>query len=75
MRSTLTWTDPCRERARKSFRGGVYEEIALRKTATDRVETVRDTVRKEEVEIVQVPGTETTKTTTGPAVKPTTPKI
>ena len=29
----------------------VYEEIGLRKEATDRVETVRDTLRKEEVEI------------------------
>lgn len=50
----------------------VVEEIGLRKEATDRVETVRDTVRKEEVEVVKVPGTETTTrvgpvTTTGAA--------
>ena len=42
----------------------VVEEIGLRKEVTDRVETVRDTVRKDEVEIVQVPGTETTTTAT-----------
>ena len=42
----------------------VYEEVGLRKEATDRTETVRDTVRKEEVEVVQVPGTTTTGTTT-----------
>jgi len=34
----------------------VKEEIALRKEATERVETVRDTVRREDVEIEQVPG-------------------
>lgn len=38
----------------------VYEEVGLRKEATDRVETVRDTVRKEEVEIEQIPGKTTT---------------
>ena len=51
----------------------VTEEIGLKKTATDRVETVRDTVRKEDVEIVQVPG-ETTTTTTGPAHPFTRPR-
>ena len=35
----------------------VVEEVALRKEAVDHVETVRDTVRKEEVEIEEVPGT------------------
>ncbi len=34
----------------------VYEEVGLRKDATERVETVRDTVRKEEVEVEQIPG-------------------
>ena len=57
----------------------VVEEIGLRKEASDRVETVRDTVRKDEVEVVQVPGTATsspvtpvtTKTaTTGPGLPP-----
>ena len=35
----------------------VVEEVALRKESVDHVETVRDTVRKEEVEIEEVPGT------------------
>jgi uncharacterized protein (TIGR02271 family) len=34
----------------------VTEEVSLRKEASDRVETVRDTVRRDEVEIEQVPG-------------------
>jgi uncharacterized protein (TIGR02271 family) len=51
----------------------VYEEVGLKKTATDRVETVRDTVRKEEVEVEQIPGT--TTTTTGTTLDPRTPKI
>jgi uncharacterized protein (TIGR02271 family) len=34
----------------------VTEEVSLRKNATDRVETVKDTVRRDEVEIEQVPG-------------------
>jgi uncharacterized protein (TIGR02271 family) len=34
----------------------VTEEVSLHKEATDRVETVRDTVRRDEVEIEQVPG-------------------
>ncbi len=50
----------------------VVEEVGLRKEATDRVETIRDTVRKEEVEIEQVPGS--TTTTTG-AMAPREPKI
>ncbi|MGI4796134.1 MAG: DUF2382 domain-containing protein [Janthinobacterium lividum] len=40
----------------------VYEEVGLRKEVNDRVETVRDTLRKEEVEVEQVPGTATTST-------------
>ena len=44
----------------------VYEEVGLRKDATERVETVRDTVRKEEVEIEQIPATATTATRTFP---------
>jgi uncharacterized protein (TIGR02271 family) len=42
----------------------VYEEVGLHKEAADRVETVRDTVRKEEVEIEQIPGSATTSNTT-----------
>ena len=52
----------------------VVEEIALRKEAVERVETVRDTVRKEEVEIEQVPAQTVTTGTTVP-VTPRTPKI
>ena len=47
----------------------VVEEVALRKEATDRTETVRDTVRKQEVEVEQVPATETVTTTT-PVTRP-----
>ena len=52
----------------------VVEEVGLRKEATDRVETVRDTVRKEEVEVEQIPGSTTSTTTTG-TMAPRTPKI
>ncbi len=51
----------------------VYEEVGLRKEATDRVETVRDTVRKEEVEVEQIPGT-TTTTTSGTTLDAAAPK-
>ena len=51
----------------------VVEEVGLRKEAVDRVETVRDTVRKEEVEVEQIPGG-TTTTTTG-TTAPLTPKV
>ena len=55
----------------------VYEEIGLRKEVSDRVETVRDTVRKEEVEVEQVPGTATTSTVTPVTTKTATidPKL
>ena len=49
----------------------VVEEVALKKQATDRVETVRDTVRKEEVEIEQIPAT----TTTGAGIVSRSPKV
>jgi uncharacterized protein (TIGR02271 family) len=35
----------------------VTEEVSLHKKVSDRVEKVRDTVRRDEVEIEQVPGT------------------
>ena len=62
----------------KTARGG--EEVGLRKEATERTETVRDTVRKEEVAVEQIPAqTTTTGTTTGTAgtmpATPTAPKI
>jgi uncharacterized protein (TIGR02271 family) len=41
----------------------VKEEVALRKEATERVETVKDTVRSQEVEVEEVPDTERTKST------------
>jgi uncharacterized protein (TIGR02271 family) len=37
----------------------VKEEVSLRKDVADRVESVKDTVRRDEVEIEQVPGGET----------------
>ncbi len=48
----------------------VVEEISLRKEATDRVETVRDTVRSTKVEVEEVPGVETTTTTKVAAAQP-----
>ena len=50
----------------------VTEEISLRKEATDRVETIRDTVRREDVEVEQVPGSSTSSTSTlgNPTTKP-----
>jgi len=38
----------------------VVEEVVVGKTATDRVETVSDTVRRTDVEVEEVPGTTTT---------------
>jgi len=51
----------------------VVEEISLRKEATDRVETVRDTVRRTEVDVEQVPAVETTQTATKVAATPPIP--
>ena len=45
----------------------VVEEVNLRREGVDRTETVRDTVRKEEVEVTQLPG-EAVTTTNGPAI-------
>jgi len=42
----------------------VVEEITLRKEGVDRTETVRDTVRREEAEVEEVPATETTTSRT-----------
>ncbi len=52
----------------------VKEEIALRKEAVDRVETVRDTVRREDVEIEQIPGERVSTGATTP-LTPRTPKV
>ena len=52
----------------------VVEEVSLGKTATDRIETIRDTIRKEEVEIEQLPGEAVTSTTSG-TLDPRAPKV
>ncbi len=49
----------------------VYEEVGLRKEVSDRVETVKDTVRKEEVEIEQIPGKTAAATQAGSTTSPT----
>jgi stress response protein YsnF len=52
----------------------VTEEISLHKEVTDRQETVRDTVRREDVEIEHVPGAEpATRRTTAAASVPQPP--
>lgn len=51
----------------------VKEEVNLRKEATDRVETVNDTVRREDVEVEQVPGNRTRQTTEAAPVMPQAP--
>ena len=43
----------------------VVEEVVVGKTATDRVETVSDTVRRTDVEVEEIPGSTTTTGTTG----------
>ena len=53
-----------REEAVVAKTARVVEEIALRKQGTEHVETVRDTLRREDVAIEQIPG-ETTASTTG----------
>ena len=42
----------------------VVEEVVVGKTATDRVETISDTVRRTDVEVEEIPGTTTTTGTT-----------
>ena len=53
---------------------GTQLVVVLRKEATDRTETIRDTVRKEEVEVEQLAGGTTTATTETVAT-PLTPKV
>ena len=59
------------EQAVVSKNARIVEEVALRKEASDRVETVKDTVRRQDVEIETVPGetTTTTGTVKNPASK------
>ena len=54
---TISMTE-MNEEAVVSKTARVVEEIGLHKEASDRVETVRDTLRKDDVEIEQVPTTE-----------------
>ena len=49
--------------------------VNLRKDVTDRVETVKDTLRRDEVEIEKVPGEKTTAATTTPVMPASSPKI
>ena len=55
----------------------VKEEVVIRKDATERTETVHDTVRREDVEITKEPnvGHSSSTTTTGVPSTPSTPKI
>lgn len=46
----------------------VVEEVSLHKEASDQVKTVHDTVRKEEVEVEQIPAAVATDTTTTSAI-------
>ncbi len=52
----------------------IVEEISLRKESTERVETVRDTVRHTEVDVEQVPAVET-RTTAKVAAAPDVPAV
>ena len=60
--SDADWTDKTiemtesAEEAVVSKTARVKEEITLRKEATERTETVRDTIRREDVEITKLPG-------------------
>ncbi len=62
------WTDKTieatesAEEAVVSKNARVYEEVGVKKEATDRTETIRDTVRREDVEITKVPGDQTGST-------------
>jgi uncharacterized protein (TIGR02271 family) len=67
-----------REEAVVSKSARVVEEVNLRKDVTDHVETVKDTVRRDEVEIEKVPGESVASRGTGgmtPVRSATSPKI
>lgn len=53
----------------------VVEEVNLRKDVTERVETITDTLRRDEVEIEKIPGGTTTTSTTTPLMPASPPKI
>jgi uncharacterized protein (TIGR02271 family) len=64
-----------REQAVVSKTARVVEEVNLRKDVTDRVETVKDTLRRDEVEIEKVPGEKTAAATATPIRPASSPKI
>ncbi len=68
----MTETD---EQAVVSKTARVVEEVGLRREAADRTETVRDTVRRQDVEIVQEPATTTTGGLAGTSATPVKPRI
>jgi uncharacterized protein (TIGR02271 family) len=68
----MTETD---EQAVVSKTARVVEEVGLRREAADRTETVRDTVRRQDVEIVQEPATTTTGGLAGTSTTPVKPRI
>ncbi len=53
----------------------VTEEVSLHRESTDRVETIKDTVRRDDVKIEQVPGAQTTGRTGTTPVDPNRAKI
>ena len=59
-----------REEAVVSKTARVKEEISLRKEATEHVQTVKDTVRREDVEVEQVPGNQATRTSEDTSAMP-----
>lgn len=61
------------EQAVVSKTARVVEEVALHKEASDRTETVRDTVRRQDVEIISEPAVQTTTSAT--STTPAKPKI
>jgi uncharacterized protein (TIGR02271 family) len=63
------------EQAVVSKTARVVEEVNLRKDVTDRVETVKDTLRRDEVEIEKVPGETSTAGTTAPVTPTPSRKI
>ncbi len=69
---TIEMTESAEEAvvAKQAF---IREEVSLRKEAGERVETVRDTVRREDVEVEQIPDGKASATTTTP-VAPVAPR-
>ena len=53
----------------------VKEEVVIHKEAAERTETIRDTVRREDVEITKEPGTEPATGTTSAVPAGASPKI